>query len=115
MAPHGVYPARGEDRWLSIAVENDAAWQALAGIIGCEDPRFAGEAGRQAHREEIDALVSLWSAGQDANEAAALLPGLPAPGMAAPVAWPVTGTPRICLGAPATLTEAGARRHRAGG
>lgn len=42
--------------------------------------------------------------------AAALLPGLPAPGKAAPVTWPVTGTPRICLGAPATLTEAGARR-----
>jgi mannonate dehydratase len=35
---------------------------------------------------------------------------LPAASAPAPVTWPVTGTPRICLGAPATLNEAGARR-----
>ncbi len=30
MAPHGVYPAAGEDRWLAIAVRTDAEWRALA-------------------------------------------------------------------------------------
>src|SRR2546430_8373415 len=29
MAPHGVYPAAGEDRWVAIAVASDAEWQAL--------------------------------------------------------------------------------------
>src|SRR5882757_4670365 len=33
MAPHGVYPAQGEDRWVSIAVADDAEWQALAAMI----------------------------------------------------------------------------------
>jgi nicotinamidase-related amidase len=29
MAPHGVYPTRQPDRWLTLAVRNDAEWQAL--------------------------------------------------------------------------------------
>lgn len=39
--------------------------------------------------------------------AAAALPAASAP---SPVAWPVKGTPKICLGAQPTLDEAGARR-----
>ena len=27
LAPHGVYPASGEDRWLAFAAEDDAQWQ----------------------------------------------------------------------------------------
>ena len=29
MAPHGVYPARGADRWVAIAVRTDDEWQRL--------------------------------------------------------------------------------------
>ena len=65
MAPHGVYPAAGEDRWLSIAVEDDAEWRSLAGLIGCDDARFATEAGRQTHRAEIDAAVAAWKSSRD--------------------------------------------------
>lgn len=84
MVPHGVYPAAGEDRWLSVAVASDAEWQALADLIGCVDPRFATEAGRAAHREAIDAALSAWTAARDANEAAALLQGR---GIAAHASW----------------------------
>jgi len=84
MAPHGVYPAAGEDRWLSIAVEDDAEWRALAGLIGCDDARFATEAGRQAHRAEIDAAVAAWTASRDANAAAAELQAI---GVAAHASW----------------------------
>lgn len=88
MAPHGVYPAKGEDRWLSIAVASDAEWQALCGVIDqprlAFDPRFSTAAERRAHRVELDAMVSRWTAGQDANAAAARLQDA---GIAAHASW----------------------------
>lgn len=84
MAPHGVYPAAGEDRWLSIAVASDAEWQAFAAILGCADPRFATEAARHAARHELDAIVSSWTKDRDANEAAAQLQQA---GIAAHASW----------------------------
>lgn len=84
MAPHGVYPALGEDRWLSIAVATDAEWAALAQIIGVADDRFATEVVRHAHRAELDARVSAWSATVEANEAAERLQ---AAGIAAHASW----------------------------
>lgn len=66
MAPHGVYPAKGEDRWISIAVAGDGEWRRFAGIIGrpelAGDPRFAGEAQRHANRAELDRIVAQWTA-----------------------------------------------------
>ena len=29
-APHNVYPCAGEDRWIAIAVSDDAEWAALS-------------------------------------------------------------------------------------
>ena len=69
MAPHGVYPARGEDRWLSIAVANAQGRQALAALIG-GDPS--------------DEAISTWSSARDANAAAAQLQ---AAGIAAHASW----------------------------
>src|SRR5205807_937284 len=34
MAPHGVFRAAGEDRWVALAVEDDAAWTRFAAAIG---------------------------------------------------------------------------------
>jgi crotonobetainyl-CoA:carnitine CoA-transferase CaiB-like acyl-CoA transferase len=33
MAPHGVYPVRGEDRWIAIAVADDEHWRALCQVL----------------------------------------------------------------------------------
>jgi crotonobetainyl-CoA:carnitine CoA-transferase CaiB-like acyl-CoA transferase len=33
LAPHGVYPVLGEDRWIAIAVATDAQWSALCGVL----------------------------------------------------------------------------------
>lgn len=84
MVPHGVYPAAGDDCWLSVAVASDGEWQALGALIGCSDARFATEAGRAAHRDEIDAALSAWTRSRDANEAASLLQ---AHGIAAHASW----------------------------
>ena len=67
-APHGVYPCVGEDRWVAIAVANDAEWEALRGAIGAEwagDARFATHAGRLALREELDARIEAWTRDQE--------------------------------------------------
>lgn len=88
MAPHGVYPAQGEDRWIAIAVNGDAEWRTLAETIGAaglaDDPRFATEAKRHANRAELDALVGDWTATLPADEAAAQLQ---AKGIAAHASW----------------------------
>ena len=84
MAPHGVYPAAGEDRWLAIAISDDAQWEALAAIIDCDDARFAAADDRLTHRDELDALVSAWSRQHDANAAAQRLQ---AAGIAAHASW----------------------------
>jgi len=77
MAPHGVYPAQGEDRWIALAITNDDEWAQLASIIDrpelAADPRFIDEPSRKANAQALDALVAAWTATQDANQAANLL------------------------------------------
>lgn len=65
VAPHGAYPA-ADGEWIAIAAETDAAWRRLAAHLGRpelgSDPRFASAAARKAHEDELDALLSDWSA-----------------------------------------------------
>ena len=77
MAPHGVFRAAGEDRWIAIAIEDDAAWRRLAGAIGRTDlatePRFATVVGRKQHEDELETVVTAWTAERTPEEATALL------------------------------------------
>ncbi|MGH7249058.1 MAG: CaiB/BaiF CoA transferase family protein, partial [Pseudomonadota bacterium] len=45
MAPHGVFPVKGEDRWIAIAVASDAEFGVLCEVIGlasmAADVRYA--------------------------------------------------------------------------
>ena len=63
--PHGVYPASGDDRWVAIAVEGDAAFAALCDAMGrpelTSDARFADCSGRHAHEAALDELVAAWT------------------------------------------------------
>jgi benzylsuccinate CoA-transferase BbsF subunit len=77
MAPHGVYPCAGEDRWLAIAVATDAEWQALCRAIGdpavADDPRFRDAPGRQCHQDALDEIVAGWTRRLAPYEAMAIL------------------------------------------
>jgi crotonobetainyl-CoA:carnitine CoA-transferase CaiB-like acyl-CoA transferase len=88
MAPHGVYPTAGDDRWLSIAVATDDEWHAMAGIMGAgelaSDVRFSRATARHANRRELDEIVSRWTVTLDANVAAEQLQ---AAGVAAHASW----------------------------
>jgi crotonobetainyl-CoA:carnitine CoA-transferase CaiB-like acyl-CoA transferase len=71
-APHGVYPCRGEDRWVAIAVFNDDEWRRLLEAIGnpewTGDARFASQEGRFANQDELDRHLSAWTSGQDPHD-----------------------------------------------
>ncbi|MDR0275826.1 MAG: CoA transferase [Burkholderiaceae bacterium] len=73
-APHGVYPARGEDRWIAISAPADAAWHALLQELGdsalASDPRFATGVARWQHHAELDAALARHTAQYDALELA---------------------------------------------
>jgi crotonobetainyl-CoA:carnitine CoA-transferase CaiB-like acyl-CoA transferase len=88
MAPHGVYPTRKPDRWLTLAVRNDAEWQALARELdqsaAAGDPRFATAEARLRHREALDALLAQWLANRDADSTAERLQRA---GVCAHVSW----------------------------
>ena len=61
--PISVYPARDGYVAMNIAVEEH--WHNLLKAIGREelrdDPRFADNAARVAHREEVDSLIAAWT------------------------------------------------------
>jgi crotonobetainyl-CoA:carnitine CoA-transferase CaiB-like acyl-CoA transferase len=86
MAPSGVYATAEPDRWLTLAVRDDAQWNALVRVIGngAAEPRFATTAQRIAHRAEVDELVTKWLAPRNADEAAAELQRA---GVCAHVSW----------------------------
>jgi len=84
MAPHGVYAAAGEDRWVAIAVTTPAQWEALCEAMQhpelIDDPRFATAALRRTHQNELEAIIVAWTHTRDANEIETLLQahGVPA-------------------------------------
>ena len=90
LAPHGVYPASGTDRWIAIAVANEEQWQALCTVMEhaelLRDKRFATLTDRLAHQEELDAEVSAWTKEQDPLQAEAALQarGVPASAVRTP-------------------------------
>jgi benzylsuccinate CoA-transferase BbsF subunit len=77
MAPHGNYPCRGDDAWVSIAIEDDAAWARLVVALGDADwarqPRFAALAGRHAHLVELDARLAEWTSARTAWDVTEIL------------------------------------------
>jgi len=76
-APHGVYPASGEDRWVAIAVFNDEEWSRFADAIGrpawTADERFASPQSRWENQDALDEAVATWTSQRDRYEATKLL------------------------------------------
>jgi crotonobetainyl-CoA:carnitine CoA-transferase CaiB-like acyl-CoA transferase len=77
MAPHGIYPAQGQDRWLSIAVASDSQWRALQALAPQQasmlDARYTSLVGRQAHVQELDEAVAVWTRTHDRDALVARL------------------------------------------
>jgi benzylsuccinate CoA-transferase BbsF subunit len=76
MAPHGIYPAQGDDRWVALACRDDADWAALAKVVDeswATDARWAALEGRLAGEDDLDDALAAWTAGHDRDELAARL------------------------------------------
>jgi benzylsuccinate CoA-transferase BbsF subunit len=75
-APHGAYPcAAGE--WVALSCWSDVDFASLVQAMGqgslAVDARFASPAARRANKEEIDVLISSWTAKCSAHDAAQCL------------------------------------------
>lgn len=82
VAPYGAYRT-ADGQTLVLGTTNDREWQRLAVQVLArpdlaEDPRYATNAGRVAHRAELDAVIGDWAASQplDSCRAAVQAAGL---------------------------------------
>ena len=70
LAPHGVYPCAGDDRWIAVAVESDEMWRRLVAISGSRalaDPAFDRHADRIASARKLDTAMAKWTCTQRAE------------------------------------------------
>ena len=87
-APRGIYPTRGDDRWVALTVTDDAAWRRLAQLIVSTtkqqrephtDPSWALDPSlrrleeRQRRHDELDRKLAAWTRGFDRDGLVALL------------------------------------------
>ncbi|MBV8770759.1 MAG: CoA transferase [Deltaproteobacteria bacterium] len=77
MAPHGVFPAKGDDRWIAIAVTDDAEFGILCDVLGIptltRDRRYASQAGRLLNVEQLEREIAAVTKGLERDELAAKL------------------------------------------
>jgi crotonobetainyl-CoA:carnitine CoA-transferase CaiB-like acyl-CoA transferase len=67
--PHGLFPCKGEDRWVAIGCWTDQEWTKLAGLTG--SPIAAATlAERLDAVDEIEKTVSAWTSGRTPLEVA---------------------------------------------
>jgi len=79
LVPHGIYPTKGEDQWVSIAVGTEPEWEAFCRAIGhpewIKDERFKKPRYRLINSRELDGLISEWTRGYTNYEVMNLLQG----------------------------------------
>jgi crotonobetainyl-CoA:carnitine CoA-transferase CaiB-like acyl-CoA transferase len=83
MAPHGIYPAQGDDEWVAVVCRHDADWQQLGRVIDadwCQAPSWQTAAGRVEDQDRLDAAMSSWTRTRDKHAIAGALraAGIPA-------------------------------------
>jgi crotonobetainyl-CoA:carnitine CoA-transferase CaiB-like acyl-CoA transferase len=70
--PQGVYRCRGSDDWVAMAALDDAGRVALAALLGRAD-LGPDEAGWRERADDIDKLISAWTAGREVGDAVRVL------------------------------------------
>jgi benzylsuccinate CoA-transferase BbsF subunit len=76
-APHGIFPCRGKDFWIAIAVFNDEEWQALCSVANhpewAQQSEFATLSRRKENEGELEKLISDWTKQYETRELEAKL------------------------------------------
>ena len=73
MAPHGVYPCMGDDRWVAIACRDDSEWENLCALLGRSDLAGMTSDDRRNDRGGLDAVVSGWTCTRSPADAEMIL------------------------------------------
>lgn len=72
-APCGCYPCAGNDKWVTVQVENDNQWQGLLETLGhpaeLADKSLAEEKDRMDAHDKIDRVISSWTEDKDQLQA----------------------------------------------
>ena len=65
MAPHGVFRCAGDQRWVAIAIRDDAEWVRCATLIGgpdlATDAAYATLAARKQNEDRLEEIVTAWT------------------------------------------------------
>ena len=71
LAPHGCYPCKGQDEWVTLAVRDDTEWESFCQILerveefrDIRQEKFAAPLGRLQHQDELDKIVCRWTSAQ---------------------------------------------------
>ena len=84
MAPHGIFPCSGSDRWVAITVANDDQWQCFCAAIGSPswtmDSRFSTVLARKENEDDLEQRISEWTRNHSAEQVMAIMQnsGVPA-------------------------------------
>ncbi|MGF1597262.1 MAG: CaiB/BaiF CoA transferase family protein [Acidimicrobiales bacterium] len=74
-APQGVYPCRGDDRWVALSVADDEGWRRLVAAIGAPawscDTVLITEEGRRSRHDDLDAGLAAWTSERTVDEVVA--------------------------------------------
>jgi benzylsuccinate CoA-transferase BbsF subunit len=69
LAPHGIYPSAGDDRWVAVAVSTDEQWRSLCRLLDRMDLVRLSLPDRLARRQELDEVVAAWTTHRTMGEA----------------------------------------------
>ena len=76
-ALQGVYPCKGNDRWIAITIFDDRDWELFREAISspewAREPQFATHESRRENHDTLDQHISEWTRGLDHREAMSLL------------------------------------------
>lgn len=79
MAPHGIYRCKGEDSWVSIAVETEEQWNAMREAMGSPpwaiERRFDDAYSRLRNQDELNQCIETWTRERTPWEVTNLLQG----------------------------------------
>lgn len=71
-APHGVFPAAGEESWIALAVHSDEDWSRLRAVVGdplwCDSPEFRTAEARLRNVDVVEQAVAAWTSQQPAED-----------------------------------------------
>jgi benzylsuccinate CoA-transferase BbsF subunit len=84
MAPHGVFPCKGDDVWIAIAIRDENEWEKLIKLMGepdwARDKKFSTLELRKENEYELNEMIGLWTSKFDVRELMIILQkeGIPA-------------------------------------